>query len=267
MNILMCRPDYFDIEYEINPWMHTSVKVQHSVAMEQWVTLKETYEKFGASVTLVDQIEGLPDMVFTANAGLVWNNRAVVSKFQHKERQGEEPYWRRAFEGLGMETFDTPGTKPFEGAGDGLFVGSTLFIGYGPRSDRETHTAIADILGVEHVSLELVDPRFYHLDTCFSPLGPDAAMYLPCAFTKDGIEEIRKHVAHAIPVPQEVGDAFSCNALVVGDAIVATSALEGIADELKEAGLHHIPMEMSEFLKSGGAVRCLSLPLDTGMSQ
>src|SRR5450755_2649389 len=133
--ILMCPPDHYGIYYEINPWMNTARQADHAVAVEQWNGLRQQIESAGAQVSLLEPVEGLPDLVFTANAALIFGQRALVSRFRHPQRQGEEPHNRRWFDEHGFEIIDVPLGLSFEGAGDALFCGDTLFAGYRMRSD------------------------------------------------------------------------------------------------------------------------------------
>src|SRR5438105_9469287 len=160
MPILMSRPDFYGVEYEINPWMHVDVDVDRPRAREQWEALYRSYGELGVQVDLVEPVRGLPDMVFTANAGVVRGRDVVLSRFRHPERQAEEPYWRRAFEERGFAVHDVPEPLAFEGAGDALFGGDGLFAGHAFRTDRESHSGVADALGVEGGRPHLVDPRF-----------------------------------------------------------------------------------------------------------
>ena len=265
MAILMCSPDHFGVEYEINPWMHVDNQVDRAAAQRQWDALHSVYESLGQSVVLAAPVAGLPDMVFTANAGVVWNGRAVLSRFRHPERQGEEPHWRAFFESAGFDVAAPPRSMSFEGAGDALFVGETLFCGHGFRTDRSAHRFVADALGVEVVSLELVDPRFYHLDTCFCPLNAQTVLYAPGAFSPASATTIRRLVPHVIEVPPEVAAGFACNAIAVGNRVISSTAAGELSDRLQHEGFESVvALPMTEFMKSGGGVRCLSLPLDAG---
>ncbi|HEX6537853.1 MAG TPA: arginine deiminase-related protein [Candidatus Dormibacteraeota bacterium] len=266
MTILMCRPEYFGVEYEINPWMHVAVSVDHALAATQWETLCTTYGNLGAEVELVRPRPGLPDMVFTANAGVLWGGRAVLSSFRHPQRQGEEPFWREELERRGLTVTRLRPGRFFEGAGDALFVGSRLFCGYGFRTDRDSHRDVGRALGVEVVSLELVDPRFYHLDTCFCPLNERTVLYAPEALAPASARLVRRLVPHVIEVPVDVAAGFACNAMAVGGAVVSSMAATRLERPLADAGFQTVELPMSEFMKSGGGVRCLSLPLDTGLS-
>jgi N-dimethylarginine dimethylaminohydrolase len=261
MAILMCRPDHFGVEYEINPWMHVDNQVDRTRAAQQWEALRRTYVELGQDVVLAEPVPGLPDMVFTANAGVVWDGRAVLSRFHHAERQGEEVYWDAAFAAQGLEVVRPPREMSFEGAGDALFVGDTLFAGYGFRTDRDAHRFVAKTLGVDVVSLELVDPRFYHLDTCFCPLNERTVIFAPEAFSPRSARIIRKLVAHVIEVPADVAAGFACNAIAVGSRVISSTAAEHLGPQLHAEGFDTMALPMTEFMKSGGGVRCLSLPL------
>ena len=189
--LLMCPPDYFGIEYEINPWMSVEIAADHGLAQDQWRGLHSLLSATGIDIQLLTPTEGLPDLVFTANAGLVFGRKVLVSRFRHPQRQGEEPVFRDWFASHGFEIVDfapssAGGGSDFEGAGDALFCGDTLFAGYRMRSDATCHQQIGSILGVRVIPVELVDPRYYHLDTCFCPLAADEAIWYPPAFDEYG---------------------------------------------------------------------------------
>ncbi|HEX3607719.1 MAG TPA: arginine deiminase-related protein [Candidatus Dormibacteraeota bacterium] len=262
MAILMCRPDHYGVEYEINPWMHVGTEVDGGMALAQWSALHTAYTLLGEEVILVDQQPGLPDMVFTANAAVVHAGEAVLSRFRHPERQGEEPYWQRALERLGITVHRLPDEVAFEGAGDALFVGERLFCGHGFRTDLESHPLVSRLLDVEVVSLRLVDPRFYHLDTCFCPLNESTVLFAPAAFDAASQQLVRHIVPHVIEVPVEVAAGFACNAIRLGDRVISSLAAERLEEPLHHAGFDTVALPMSEFMKSGGGVRCLSLPVD-----
>jgi arginine dihydrolase len=265
--VLMCRPDHYGIEYEINPWMHVAVQVDHELAQTQWKALHATYTDLGLEIELAAPEAGLPDMVFTANAAVLWDGRAVLSNFHHAERAGEEPHWRRELERLGFEVHELPRSLSFEGAGDALFLGDRLFCGSGFRTDRESHRPVARILDVEVVSLELIDSRFYHLDTCFCPLDATTVLAAPDAFSEPSARLIRQLVPNLIEVPLEVATGFACNAMPVGERVVSSLTIAQLEEPLRAAGFTAVSMPMGEFLKAGGGVRCLSLPLGIGRGQ
>ena len=176
--ILMCPPDHFAIEYEINPWMNVRVGSDDNLARQQWTALYRALEGLGVSVELIESIPGLPDLVFTANAGLVYHELFIGSRFRYGVRQGEAPYFESWARKQGFQVVELPTGYNFEGAGDALFCGDTLIGGYRFRSDVKSHHWIGERLGVEVLPLELIDPRFYHLDTCFCPLASDLAPVL-----------------------------------------------------------------------------------------
>jgi N-dimethylarginine dimethylaminohydrolase len=258
----MCRPDYFGVEYEINPWMHIQNEVDHDRAEEQWNALFDAYRELGLDVELVEPVKGNPDMVFTANAAVVRDRKAVLSRFRHPERRSEEPFWRAALRDRGYRLSEIPEGLAFEGAGDALFVGDRLYAGYGFRTDFETHTMVGKALDVEVVSLQLVDPRFYHLDTCFCPLGPETVMFAPGAFAPASARAIRKLVPHVIQVPLHVAEGFICNAITVEDQVLSSVGVERLESSLEKEGFYGRGLPMTEFIKAGGGVRCLSLVLD-----
>ena len=262
MAILMCPPDHYGVEYEINPWMKIENQVDRPTAQQQWQELFLTYRRLGQAVELAQPMPGHPDMVFTANAGIARGGKAVLSHFAHPERQGEEPFWWAAFHNRGYQVTLVPPTVAFEGAGDALFVGDRLFCGYGFRTDRAAHALVSNALDVEVISLELVDPSFYHLDTCFCPLSPKVVMFAPEAFSAESARVIRRSIPHVIEVPTAVALDFVCNAVTIGDQVVSSSGLENLADDLRHAGFRTTALPMTEFMKAGGGVRCLSLFLD-----
>lgn len=261
MPILMCPPTHYGIEYEINPWMHVTSQVDRRLARRQWEALHHTYRELGVEVVLADPVPGLPDMVFTANAGLTRGDRVVLSRFRHPERQREESRWRALFEGWGAPVCDT-GEVAFEGAGDALFVGDTLVCGYGFRTDPEAIPMVAAQLGVDTVALELVDPRFYHLDTCLCPLDADTILLAPSAFSAKSRERVHRLARRVVEVSDAAAAGFACNAMAIGDVVVSSTAVEELREPLRAAGYRVLGLPMSEFIKAGGGVRCLSLPVD-----
>lgn len=183
--VLMCPPDYFGVRYEINPWMHTADGPNPALATRQWRTLETAYRRLGVEIVTVAPVPEQPDLVFTANAGLVLGERFVLSRFRYPQRQGEEARFRAWAERSGFEVITPPASLAFEGAGDALFCGETLFLGHGFRTDAAAAPWLAEALGVEVVPLQLVDPLFYHLDTCFCPLDGRTALAAPAAFTPE----------------------------------------------------------------------------------
>src|SRR5580658_5836879 len=215
--ILMCPPDFYGIEYEINPWMSRSRGASQTGAREQWQALHDCIVRHGVIVELMKPIQGLPDLVFTANAGLMHKNRFFSSRFRHEVRARESPHFDAWFAEHGFQVEHLPENTFHEGAGDALFCGETLFAGYRTRSDASAHHWVGDKLGVRVLPLELVNPRFYHLDTCFCPLAPGESLYFPEAFDAYGRRVLQTHVPNLIPVSEQDAFRFGCNAVVVGD--------------------------------------------------
>lgn len=260
--ILMCPPDYYGIEYEINEWMSRSRAADQSLAAQQWKNLHSTITKLGAKVELLEPIKGLPDMVFTANAGLMLHQKFLSARFKHNERAGESPYFDRWFTAQGYEVLHLPAGQFHEGAGDALFCGESLFAGYRTRSDANSHQEVARIFGVRVLPLELVNPRFYHLDTCFCPLAPGQAIYYPKAFDQYGLKVLQEHVPSLIEVQEADAFRFACNAVVIGKNVITNSGCEALHGSLKEHGYTPHAVELDEFLKAGGSAKCLTLRID-----
>jgi N-dimethylarginine dimethylaminohydrolase len=260
--ILMCPPDHFGVEYEINPWMSVARGVDRARAVEQWNALRETLGELGAEVDLTTPVAGLPDLVFTANAGLVYRDEFIPSRFRFRARQGETAHFEAWARSRGFRVVEPPEGMSFEGAGDALFCGSTLFAGYRFRSDARSHQWVGEHLGVEVLPMELVDPRYYHLDTCFCPVAPDAAIYYPGAFDEYGRAVIRARIPRLIEVRPEEAHGFSCNAVVVGRTVVLNRGAPKLAEDLRALGFEARPLDFSEFIKSGGSAKCLTLRVD-----
>jgi N-dimethylarginine dimethylaminohydrolase len=250
--------------YEINPWMHKEVAVDEAASVDQWERMVERLKRTGATLDLLEGAEGLPDMVFTANAGLVWGEVFVPARFRHPERSGEEEHYRRWFAGRGFEVVDLPGTPHFEGAGDALPFRDRILAGYRIRSDFDAHTALAKALDVEVLSVELTDERFYHLDLTFCPLDDRHALVVPEAWDAYGREVVRALVPEPIVLEPEESLAFCANSVVVGETVVMPSCTPRLERELNEIGLDVLVSPVDEFLKAGGGVRCLTLALDVG---
>lgn len=260
--ILMCPPDYYGIEYEINPWMKVERGSLRDRAQQQWRRLHETLQGLGAVVELLTPQPGLPDLVFTANAGLVFKERFFSSSFRHEVRARESPFFDAWFAGHGYTVEHMPEGVYFEGAGDALFCGTTLFAGYRIRSDVRGHQYLGKELNRLVLPLELVNPYFYHLDTCFCPLAPGEAIYFPGAFDAYGRRVLEAHVPRLLAVDEEEAKRFACNAVVVGRTVVTNSGCERLAAGLRTWGYTPVAVELDEFIKSGGSAKCLTLRLD-----
>ena len=260
--ILMCSPEFYGIEYEINPWMNCERQADHDLAQEQWRKLYDLLGSLGVEVELVEPVRGLPDLVFTANAGMVFKQQVVLSRFRHPQRQGEEPVFRAWFESHRFSVVTLPPAHFFEGAGDALFCGETLFGGYHIRSDAIAQQEVGQLIQRRALPLELVDPYYYHLDTCFCPVDRETAIYYPGAFDDYGRQVLQAEIPRLIEVDESEARSFACNAVVVGSSVVTNTGCPGLHAELRAAGLKPIETPLSEFVKAGGSAKCLTLRLD-----
>ncbi len=267
--ILMCPPDYFDVTYAINPWME-NVQCDVDLARKQWENLYNAITKeVGADVMLMDPVEELPDLVFTANAAFVYNNKAIIAHYKHEERQGEEPYCADWFKAKGFEVVTMPEDIFFEGAGDALVwsgLGSEMpfdrvFAGYKTRTNIASHSLLSTETGLPVLSLELIDKRFYHVDVCICPLADGHFIYSPAAFDAYGNAVIEANVPKdkRIAVSPEEASRFACNSVNINDTVIFNEGSSKLADELKGRGFNVIQVDLSEFLKSGGSSKCLTL--------
>jgi len=257
--LLLCPPDHYGIEYEINPWMSRARGAEAALAQKQWKDLYATLSKLDCKIQLITPQPKLPDMVFTANAGLAVGKKFIPSNFRHKERTDEAPHFAHWMEEHGYQVARLPNDYYFEGEGDALFAGDALFCGYKFRSDIKSHRAVAEMLGCLVISVELVDPRFYHLDTCFCPLPDGAAVWFPAAFDEYGQRAIREHVKELVDVVPEEAMHFSCNAIVLERDIVLPEGAPKLVTRLRDRGYRCHELPMTEFLKAGGACKCLTM--------
>lgn len=254
---LMTAPEFFAVEYVINPWMDASVVVDTDRAMSQWETLRRTYLDLGHVVDLIDPVPGLPDMVYAANGGTVIDGRAVVARFAHPQRAGEAPAHAEWMTRNGYDVFETRHVN--EGQGDLLTVGTTVLAGFGFRTDRPAHHEVAGHVGMPVVSLELVDPRFYHLDTALAVLDDATVAYYPPAFSPHSRATLARMFPEAIEVAS--ADAYVLGLNVVSDGlnVVLPAAATGFAAQLRSAGFRPVAVDLSELLKGGGSVKCCTL--------
>lgn len=259
----MAPARHYGVLYEINPWMNREVPADPEASMEQWTALTGVLREAGAEIETIDPVDGLPDMVFTANAGFVSADRFVPARFRHAERSGEEIHYKSWFHTNGYRVTPLPGHPYFEGAGDALPFTDRILAGYRIRSEFTAHSALAKLLDVEVLSVELVDERFYHLDLTFCPLDDRHALVVPEAWDGYGREVVKALVPRPIVLDPDESLAFCANSVVVGDVIVMPSCTPRLEAELRRVGLDVWVCPVGEFLKAGGGVRCLTLALDT----
>jgi len=253
----MTAPTFFAVEYAINPWMDTSTAVDTHVAMNQWEALRQTYKELGHTVELVEPVAGLPDMVYAANGGLLVNGKAVVARFAYPQRAGESVAYAEWMARHGYDPTETRHVN--EGQGDLLVVGSIVLAGYGFRTERQAHAEIAARVGMPVVSLELVDPRFYHLDTALAVLDDTTIAYYPPAFGDQARATLLELFPDAIEVASADAYVLGLNAVSDGLNVVLPAAATGFAEQLREVGFRPIGVDLSELLKGGGSVKCCTL--------
>jgi N-dimethylarginine dimethylaminohydrolase len=268
---LMCRPDYFTVSYSINPWMRPQVPTDTALAVSQWESLYDTYLRLGHEVQLIDPIEGLPDMVYTANGGFVIGNVAYGASFAYPQRQPEGPAFMNWFRTQGFEVAEPEHVN--EGEGDFLLVGDIVLAGTGFRTSVESHEEVQQVFDREVITLNLVNPNFYHLDTAVSVLdplvGPTAGTgtaqpniaYLPSAFDEASRAILQSRYPDAILVSEEDSSVLGLNSISDGLNVVISSRATGFERQLREHGYNPIGVDLSELLLGGGGVKCCTLEL------
>jgi N-dimethylarginine dimethylaminohydrolase len=273
---LMCRPEHFAVVYAINPWMDPASWARHdrthaAASRREWSALHRSLRNLGAAIELVPSVAGLPDLVFTANAAVVLDRKALLARFRHPQRQGEEPHFETTFRSLQARgLLDAVQALPegivLEGAGDCVWDESRrlFWMGYGPRSELAARGAVEDMFGLEVVALKLADARFYHMDTALCPLPGGEVMYLPFAFTPAGRTAIRERVAphQRIEIGPEDGVRLAANAVCLGSNLVMSGCSEKLRADLTERGYRVITSPLDAFRRSGGSAFCLTLRLD-----
>lgn len=261
---LMCEPRYFEVSYVINPWMTANIgRVNKLLARKQWQALHDALAE-KSNIKLIEPVNGLPDMVFTANAGLVSHrHEVIVSTFRHPERQGESAYFRTYFQHANYRLISLSQNIKFEGAGDALFdSGGELWLAAGPRSDKAAISDIASSLGMRVYALTLVDPRWYHLDTAFCPLSDGYVIAYEKAFSAESANTIRQKFGEkAIWISDEDACNFACNAICTDHEIILHRASSELQSTLRKLGYRVIEIDVSEFIKAGGSCKCMTLEI------
>lgn len=263
IHLLMCRPDHFKVSYEINPWMRITHQPNRKHSIRQWNALyKVLRRETKAQISLLEPLPHCPDLVFTANAGVAVGDEFFLSRFRYPQRGREEPHFKKWFKNNGYKIKTLPQNCFFEGEGDFLFLGNQPFLGFRFRSEAGARPWLEDWLGRRILALELADKRFYHLDTCFLPLNDETLLYYPGAFTPAAQRIIKNYVPNPVPVTIAEALNFVLNGVVIGKTLVAN---EGCSKKTKavirKAGLRLTQVDLSEFHKSGGSAKCLTLYL------
>lgn len=261
--VLMTRPEHFTVSYRINPWMEPSNPTDTTVALRQWQTLYDTYARLGFTIELVDPIAGLPDMVYAANGGFVLDGIAYGARFQYPERAPEGPAYMDWFAARGLQVVEPVSVN--EGEGDFLAVGDAIFAGTGFRSDTASHDELRRIFDREVVTLCLVDPSFYHLDTAFAVLddqgGPASVAYLPKAFDDASRAILERRFPDAVIATDADAAVLGLNSFSDGRNVVIASRAETFARDLELRGYSPHGVDLSELLLGGGGVKCCTLEL------
>ena len=262
-SVLMSSPEHFKVEYSINPWMVAGVEVDLELAKKQWNNLKNSIESAGAMVEVVPPDKNLPDLVFTANSGIINGQDVLIANFKYEERRGEEEVFANWFKENGYNVGRIPSEYKFEGRGDAFVYGEYLVGAYGIRSDKEALLYIAEEFDLTPVIVELVNEKFYHLDTCFQKLPTDNndAIFYPKAFKDETLSEFSQFF-NLIPVSEDDANKLACNAVVIKDTVILPSEGIDVSNKISDLGANVVVAEVSEFLKSGGACQCLVIALN-----
>lgn len=260
---LMCEPVHFTVSYEINPWMNSQRPTDTALALRQWHTLHETYLELGHTVDLIAPLPGLPDMVYAANGATVIDGLVYSARFRFPQRQGEGPAYQKWFADRGWVTHTAAEVN--EGEGDMLLVGDAILAGTGFRTDTAAHRELERLTGREVVTLELVDPRYYHLDTALAVLDADPAhpriAYLPGAFSPASRAELERRFPRALLATGRDAAALGLNAVSDGEHVIVSPAAVDLMAQLRDHGFQPLPVDTSELLKGGGGAKCCTLEL------
>ena len=257
---LMTRPSHFTVCYAINPWMDPSQGVDTELAVAQWEELRRTYLRLGHRVELIEPVPGLPDMVYAANGALVTAGHAIGARFAHPQRAGEAEAYATWLEDNGLGPVHRP-REVNEGEGDFLVAGDQILAGTGFRTSPAAHREVAEVTGMTVVSLELVDARFYHLDTALAVLDEHTVAYYPGAFSVTSQATLAILFPDAIIATEADAAVLGLNAVSDGLHVVLTAAAPRLAAALAERGFVPVPVELSELLRGGGSVKCCTLEL------
>jgi N-dimethylarginine dimethylaminohydrolase len=258
--VLLCPPTHYRVEYAINPWMDIKNKVDLDKARKEYENLKQAYKELGVEVLETEQDKDQPDMVYAANCGFPQGNTFIKSNFKHEERRKEAELAKQYFQKLGYEIKELPENVVWEGQGDLIVVGEKYFLGWGKRTDYEAKKYLSEFLGKEIIDFKMIDPYYYHLDTCFLPLDENTVAINPKSFEPEGLEKIHQIFQNVIEVGESDNKILACNSVIVDKTILSPS---GISQQLKDGyakyGYSVREIQMGEFLKGGGSIKCLTL--------
>jgi len=264
---LMCPPTYFDVTYAINPWMDPTRPVDTARAVEQWEALRAAYVASGHRVDVIEPVPGLPDMVYAANGGVVVAGRALAARFTFPERQAEGPAYEQWFRSSGLESLGQA-TELNEGEGDFLTLDDVVLAGTGFRTSVAAHREVEEQLGLPVVTLELVDPRFYHLDTALAvlddgtgPAGRPEIAYYPPAFSARSLHVLREMFPDAVVATEADAAVLGLNVVSDGRHVYLSDQAVDLHAALRERGFEPVGVDLGELLKGGGSVKCCTLEI------
>jgi N-dimethylarginine dimethylaminohydrolase len=263
---LMCPPKYFAVSYAINPWMRPDRPVDAALAMAQWAGLCATFARLGHRVQVIDPVPGLPDMVFAANGATVIDGKVLGARFLHAERAAEAAVYLDWFRRHGYPVVRTAEAVN-EGEGDIVPAGGVVLAGYGFRTSEAAGAEIEDLFGLPVLSLRLVDPRYYHLDTALCVVDSSTVAYYPAAFDDAGRAALASHFAELIEAKDEDAEALGLNAISDGRHVVLPAQARRLAGQIAARGFEPVPVDMSELHKAGGGPKCCTLELRTGREE
>ncbi|MBN1332042.1 hypothetical protein JW978_04125 [Candidatus Dojkabacteria bacterium] len=263
MKILLVDPKNYDLKYSINPWMNLNQSINKDLAKRQWNKVRNELETANVKVSVCNSEEHLPDMVFAANAGMVVGEKVILSSFRDEERQSEKKYFMKWFTSNGFEVVNLPKNMVWEGEACSVIVGDWLLASYGIRADKEAYEDIIKHLKIKKVKLvELIDPYFYHLDVCFSMISPEVSLVCPLGFKNSDYDWILGNVKHVIEVSYDDALNFGCNIFSDGKNVFISSRIsEKLEEDIIKAGFIVHKLDVSEYIKTGGGVKCLILNL------
>ncbi|PHQ80055.1 MAG: hypothetical protein COB66_05580 [Coxiella sp. (in: Bacteria)] len=257
---LLCEPNYFQIEYQINPYMRLDQRVDPEAAISAWHQLVACIVQCGGEVVTTLPQPDCPDMVFTANAGLVIDQHIILSQMQCAERAAEIPWFKTFFEEQGYTVYEAI-AGAFEGEAEAVCVDGRWYVGYGFRSDKSFYDDHPFFKAQQKVYCELVSPEFYHLDTCFLSLGDGNALWYPPAFTEKSQHDMQQQGLNLFDVSDADARRFACNSIIIDKHIIVPQGCDATTPHLRELGFTIHELDMSQFLKAGGACNCMVLNL------
>lgn len=261
---LMADPYYYKVVYKINPWMIPEKWNQlECYAIDSWKKLVSFIKEIGGKITILPSYYDVPDFVFTANLGIILDNKILLSKFKYKERQKEEKYFKEWAEKQNWQIQEQEYIQ--EGAGDCIYdpYRQMFWFGYGQRSNEKAKYLISYYFDKPLTSLELINPNFYHLDTCFCPLPNGEILYYPKAFSKKSLVRLKEvEKDFLIEINDEEAFLFSANAICIDRTIIIGNTSNRLKKILQNKRYEIKEIDTKPFIMSGGSVACLTLKLN-----